>query len=157
MLEVRELIVSYGMVRALDAVSISVDRGGITAVLGANGAGKTTLLRVVGGLVRPRSGSVLLDGADITGLPAEEVVRLGLAHVPEGRGVITELTVHDNLRMASCGARSSRFPVPADRGGQIGRAGLVGVQAGHGVDALALAGGRAAAVDADGQAGVGRT
>ncbi|MGW3244462.1 ABC transporter ATP-binding protein [Streptomyces sp. NPDC001070] len=99
MLEVRELTVSYGMVRALDEVSLTVDEGGITAVLGANGAGKTTLLRAVNGLVRPRSGSVLLDGTDITRLPVEEVVRLGLAHVPEGRGVITELTVHDNLRL----------------------------------------------------------
>jgi branched-chain amino acid transport system ATP-binding protein len=98
-LEVRELTVSYGMVRALDEVSLTVDEGGITAVLGANGAGKTTLLRAVNGLVRPRSGSVLLDGTDITRLPVEEVVRLGLAHVPEGRGVITELTVHDNLRL----------------------------------------------------------
>ncbi|MEU1618929.1 ABC transporter ATP-binding protein [Streptomyces sp. NPDC008238] len=99
MLEVRELVVSYGMVRALDEVSLTVERGSITAVLGANGAGKTTLLRTVNGLVRPRSGSVLLDGTDIAGLPVEEVVRLGLAHVPEGRGVITELTVHDNLRL----------------------------------------------------------
>ncbi|MFD8073870.1 ABC transporter ATP-binding protein [Streptomyces sp. NPDC059718] len=99
MLEVRELVVSYGMVRALDEVSLTVDQGSITAVLGANGAGKTTLLRTVNGLVRPRSGSVLLDGTDISRLPVEEVVRLGLAHVPEGRGVITELTVHDNLRL----------------------------------------------------------
>ncbi|MFE0632014.1 ABC transporter ATP-binding protein [Streptomyces sp. NPDC058864] len=99
MLEVRELAVSYGMVRALDEVSLTVGQGSITAVLGANGAGKTTLLRTVNGLVRPRSGSVLLDGTDITRLPVEEVVRLGLAHVPEGRGVITELTVHDNLRL----------------------------------------------------------
>ncbi|MFF3947040.1 ABC transporter ATP-binding protein [Streptomyces sp. NPDC001902] len=99
MLEVRELVVSYGMVRALDEVSLTVDQGSITAVLGANGAGKTTLLRTVNGLVRPRSGSVLLDGTDISRLPVEEVVRLGLSHVPEGRGVITELTVHDNLRL----------------------------------------------------------
>lgn len=99
MLEVRELVVSYGMVKALDEVSLTVGQGSITAVLGANGAGKTTLLRTVNGLVRPRSGSVLLDGTDITRLPVEEVVRLGLAHVPEGRGVITELTVHDNLRL----------------------------------------------------------
>jgi len=98
-LEVRELVVSYGMVRALDEVSLTVDQGSITAVLGANGAGKTTLLRTVNGLVRPRSGSVLLDGTDISRLPVEEVVRLGLSHVPEGRGVITELTVHDNLRL----------------------------------------------------------
>jgi branched-chain amino acid transport system ATP-binding protein len=98
-LEVRELVVAYDMVRALDQVSLTVERGSITAVLGANGAGKTTLLRTVNGLVRPRSGSVLIDGADITRLPVEKVVRLGLAHVPEGRGVITELSVHDNLRL----------------------------------------------------------
>lgn len=115
MLEVRELVVSYGMVRALDEVSLTVDQGSITAVLGANGAGKTTLLRTVNGLVRPRSGSVLLDGTDISRLPVEEVVRLGLSHVPEGRGVITELTVHDNLRLGGLwrGRRERRALQPA--------------------------------------------
>lgn len=99
MLEIDGLTVRYGMVRALDEVSLTVDQGSITAVLGANGAGKTTLLRAVHGLVRPRAGRIVLDGSDITRLPVEDAVRRGLAHVPEGRGVITELSVHDNLRL----------------------------------------------------------
>ncbi|WP_141576250.1 ABC transporter ATP-binding protein [Actinomadura sp. WMMA1423] len=99
MLEVRDLTVSYGAVRALGGVDLSVEEGSVTAVLGANGAGKTTLLRAVSGLLRPRAGRVGLDGADITGLPVEEVVRLGVAHVPQSGGVITELTVQENLRL----------------------------------------------------------
>jgi branched-chain amino acid transport system ATP-binding protein len=99
MLEVRELVTTYGAVRALDGVWLTVPAGSITAVLGANGAGKTTLLRTVNGLVRARSGSVRLDGREVTRLPPERLVRLGLGHVPEGRGVITELTVEDNLRL----------------------------------------------------------
>ena len=69
------------------------------AVLGANGAGKTSMLRTICGLVRPTAGRVLLEGEDITGLAVEEIVRRGLAHVPEGRGVIGELTVAENLRL----------------------------------------------------------
>ncbi|MEU8307886.1 ABC transporter ATP-binding protein [Actinomadura sp. NPDC048955] len=99
MLEVKGLTVAYGAVRALGGVDLSVDEGSVTAVLGANGAGKTTLLRAVSGLLRPRSGRVALDGADITGLAVEEIVRLGVAHVPQNGGVITELTVRDNLRL----------------------------------------------------------
>ena len=99
MLDIEGLVTTYGAVRALDGVDLSVRAGGITAVLGANGAGKTTLLRTVGGLVRPRSGRVRLDGRDVSGRPPEELVRLGLGHVPEGRGIVTELTVEENLRL----------------------------------------------------------
>ena len=99
MLEVRELVATYGPVKALDGVSLEVPAGKITAVIGANGAGKTTLLRTVSGLVQARSGSVLLEGADITKTPVEEMVRRGMAHVPEGRGVIAELTIEENLRL----------------------------------------------------------
>jgi len=98
-LEIKDLVTAYGPVKALDGVSMSVPAGKITAVLGANGAGKTSLLRTVSGLVRSRSGSVSLDGKDITRSPVEEMVRLGMAHVPEGRGVIAELTVEENLRL----------------------------------------------------------
>ena len=73
--------------------------GSVTAVLGANGAGKTSLLRTITGLVRPTSGQIKLAGEDITRLPVEEIVRRGMAHVPEGRGVIAELTVQENLRL----------------------------------------------------------
>ncbi|WP_151770366.1 ABC transporter ATP-binding protein [Streptomyces abyssomicinicus] len=99
MFEVRDLTTSYGPVRALDGVSFTAREGRVTAVLGANGAGKTTLLRTASGLVRPQRGQVLLEGRDITRTPAEDMARLGLAHVPEGRGVITELTVEENLRL----------------------------------------------------------
>ncbi|WP_214367850.1 ABC transporter ATP-binding protein [Pseudonocardia sp. H11422] len=100
-LEVRGLITAYGPVTALDGVDVRADRGAITAVLGANGAGKTTLLRTISGLVRPSAGQVLVDGADLTCAPAEAVARAGVAHVPEGRGVITELTVEENLRLGA--------------------------------------------------------
>lgn len=99
MLEIEGLTVDYGPVRALDSIDISVESGSITAVLGANGAGKTTLLRTLSGLVRPRGGTVTLDGTDITRRAPEDVVKLGMSHVPEGRGVIAELTVEENLRL----------------------------------------------------------
>jgi branched-chain amino acid transport system ATP-binding protein len=98
-LDVADLVVAYGAVTALDNVSIEIAGGSVTAVLGANGAGKTTLLRAVSGLVRPRSGRITVDGRAITGRPAEEIARLGVAHVPESGGVITELTVAENLKL----------------------------------------------------------
>jgi branched-chain amino acid transport system ATP-binding protein len=101
MLSVEDVVTTYGAVRALDGVSLEVAAGSITAVLGANGAGKTTLLRSVNGLVRPVSGKVVFDGHDLMRTKVEDVVRLGVAHVPEGRGVITELTVDENLRLGA--------------------------------------------------------
>jgi branched-chain amino acid transport system ATP-binding protein len=82
----------------------------VTAVLGANGAGKTTLLRTISGLVRPTSGQVQLDGEAITRMPVEDIVRRGLAHVPEGRGVIGELTVAENLRLRGLFRRREAMP-----------------------------------------------
>src|SRR5690606_7918529 len=112
-LEVRGLTTAYGAVVALDGVDLVAEPGRITAVLGANGAGKTTLLRTVSGLVRPQARAVLLDGADLTRAAAEQIARAGIAHVPEGRGVITELTVEENLRLgAMLGASRQR----TDRG-----------------------------------------
>jgi branched-chain amino acid transport system ATP-binding protein len=99
MLEVRDLETAYGPVRALRGVSFDVPASTITAVLGANGAGKTSLLRTLSGLVRARSGSIALDGEDIGRAPVEQLVRRGMAHVPEGRGVIAELSVEENLRL----------------------------------------------------------
>jgi branched-chain amino acid transport system ATP-binding protein len=100
-LEVEGLVTTYGAVRALDGVDLAVPAGSITAVLGANGAGKTTLLRTVNGLVRARAGMIRLDGRTVTRLPPDDLVRLGMGHVPEGRGVITELTVEENLRLGA--------------------------------------------------------
>jgi len=98
-LAVEDLVAGYGGVIALDRVSITAGTAAITAVLGANGAGKTTLLRAVSGMVRPRRGRVLLGGADLAGRSPEQMVRAGVAHVPEGQGVIPELTVEENLRV----------------------------------------------------------
>ena len=99
MLAVEELVTDYGPVRAVNRVSLSVSEGSVIAVLGANGAGKTSLLRTITGLVRPSSGKVTFEGEDITAMPVEDIVRRGVAHVPEGRGVIAELTVLENLRL----------------------------------------------------------
>jgi branched-chain amino acid transport system ATP-binding protein len=101
MLEVHELSVSYGAVDALKSVTLSARPGAITAILGANGAGKTTLLRTVSGLVKPKSGSVRFGDEELLGRAVEDVARRGVAHVPEGRGVIAELTVEENLRLAT--------------------------------------------------------
>lgn len=99
LLQIEALSADYGAVRALDQVTLEVAQGSVTVVLGANGAGKTTLLRTISGLRRASAGHVLLDGEDITGAPVEAIVRRGVAHVPEGRGVIAELTTEDNLRL----------------------------------------------------------
>jgi branched-chain amino acid transport system ATP-binding protein len=109
LLEIRGLSVGYGPVQALAGVDLELPQGAITAVLGANGAGKTTLLRTVNGLLRPQAGSIRVAGREITALAVEDVVRLGVAHVPEGRGVITELTVAENLRLGGLWRRD-----PAD-------------------------------------------
>jgi branched-chain amino acid transport system ATP-binding protein len=101
MLEITDLIVEYGAVRALDSVDIEVAEGSITAVLGANGAGKTTLLRTLSGLVRPSKGTIRFLDRKISGRAPEDIVRDGIAHVPEGRGVIAELTVDENLRVGA--------------------------------------------------------
>ena len=98
-LTVEHVEAGYGGVIALQDVSITAKPGTITAVLGANGAGKTTLLATISGLVRARKGRVTLDGTDLTRRPPEEIVRAGVAHVPEGQAVITELTVEENLRV----------------------------------------------------------
>src|SRR5450631_2899165 len=99
MLAVDGLTTSYGAIEALRDVSFTVADGSITAVLGANGAGKTTLLRSMTGLVKPQAGTVRYDGTDLLDLPVEDVVRHGVAHVPEGRSVVKELTVDENLRL----------------------------------------------------------
>lgn len=99
MLVVEGLSVSYGPVQALQDVSLSVPPGQVTAVIGANGAGKSTLLRTLAGLVRPQAGRVTFNGEDITGWAPEDIVRSGIAMVPEGRSTIPELSVEENLRL----------------------------------------------------------
>jgi branched-chain amino acid transport system ATP-binding protein len=110
-LAVEELVAGYGEVIALDGVTLAARAAGITAVLGANGAGKTTLLRAISGMIRPRRGRILLADRDVAGRSPEQIVRTGIAHVPEGQGVIPELTVEENLRigmMSWHGKRTAR-------------------------------------------------
>ena len=125
-LATEDVVAGYGGVPVLHGVSVTVAAGTITTVLGANGAGKTTLLRTIGGAVRPSRGRILLDGVNLARRRPEEVARAGLAHVPEGQGVITELTVEENLRLgallqkggrrqAALDAAYQRFPMLADR------------------------------------------
>jgi branched-chain amino acid transport system ATP-binding protein len=107
-LEVEGLTVCYGAVDALKDVSLQLGEGMVTAVLGANGAGKTTLLRTITGMVRPRRGAVRYQGRDLTRMAVEDVVRCGVAHVPEGRGVIEQLSVDENLQLGSLWRRDRR-------------------------------------------------
>jgi branched-chain amino acid transport system ATP-binding protein len=108
LLEVSGLTAGYDGVPVLHEVDLRVQAGTVHAVLGANGAGKTTLLRALSGLVRPSAGRIIFDGTDITALPVEHLVRRGLAHVPEGRGVIAELTVDENLRLGGLWRRDRK-------------------------------------------------
>jgi branched-chain amino acid transport system ATP-binding protein len=99
-LEVDALHVAYGATRALHGIGFAVEAGGITTILGANGAGKTTTLRAVSGMVA-RSGIVRFDGQRIEGRASEDIARLGIAHVPEGRGTFVDFTVEENLRLGA--------------------------------------------------------
>jgi branched-chain amino acid transport system ATP-binding protein len=101
MLELKNLQVSYGAITALHGISLSVKAGSIVTLIGSNGAGKSTALRAISGLVKPQAGEILYNGARIGGLPAHQLVKLGLAHVPEGRMIFANLTVHENLMMGA--------------------------------------------------------
>jgi branched-chain amino acid transport system ATP-binding protein len=126
LLDVRGLYAGYGDVAVLHDIGLTVPEGSIVAVLGANGAGKTTLLRTLSGLVRGTRGKIVFDGSDTAGVPVEQLVRRGLAHVPEGRGVIDELTVEENLRLGGLWKNADHahvytlFPALADRRGHLG-------------------------------------
>src|SRR5579863_5512997 len=100
-LELKNLTVSYGTITALREISLEVRRGDIVTLIGANGAGKTTALRAISGLLKAQSGEVLYEGRNITNLPAHQIVKLGLSHVPEGRMVFANLTVMENLMMGA--------------------------------------------------------
>ena len=100
-LEIRDLCVSYGGIRALKGVSLSVDEGQIGTLIGANGAGKSTTLRAISGLQKVQSGSILYGGEELTSLPAKEIVRRGIIHVPEGRRVFPDMTVAENLKIGA--------------------------------------------------------
>ncbi len=125
-LAVADVVAGYGSAPVLNGVSVLARPGTITAVLGANGAGKTTLLRTISGFVRTRSGQVKLDDVSLTRLAPDRIARAGVAHVPEGQGVITELTIEENLKLGLLLRRRAdraaalddayrRFAVLADR------------------------------------------
>lgn len=131
LLEIDNLIVSYDAITALHGLSLRVERGSVVCLVGANGAGKSTVLRAVSGLKRPGEGAIRLEGRDLTRLAPHDIVRLGVAHSPEGRGVFPDLTVGENLRLGAYirtdpdGIRSdlervmNLFPRLADRRRQL--------------------------------------
>lgn len=106
LLSVENLAVNYGAIRALKEISFNLKPGEVVTLIGANGAGKTTTLRTISGLLRPASGKIVFDGRDITRTPPHEIVARGIAHVPEGRGIFTNLTVRENLHLAGYVRRS---------------------------------------------------
>jgi branched-chain amino acid transport system ATP-binding protein len=101
LLEAKDLNVYYGAIHALQGVSFSVDEGEIVSLIGANGAGKSTTLKTISGLLRPRVGDVLLRGESLKTMPAQDIVRRGVIHVPEGRKIFAPLTVQENLEMGA--------------------------------------------------------
>jgi branched-chain amino acid transport system ATP-binding protein len=116
LLELRDVDVAYGDLPALRGVSLMIEAGEIISVVGANGAGKTTMLRTVSGLLRPRAGEILLDGARVDRLPTHAVVERGVVHVPEGRKIFPSLTVRENLELGSYTPRAR-----AERGQSLDR------------------------------------
>jgi branched-chain amino acid transport system ATP-binding protein len=130
MLSVNDVEVRYGAVPAIRNLSMNVDRGEIVTLLGANGAGKTTTLRMISGLHRPFSGTVTLEGEDITTTPAHHLVEMGLSHIPEGRHIFGTMSVIENLEMGAFRRKGnyssefdhiySLFPVLGERRKQLG-------------------------------------
>jgi len=131
MFEIKDLHVHYGVIHVLKGVSLTVNDGEIVTLIGANGAGKTTTLRTISGLKKPTSGQIILDGVDITNTSAQERVKMGISHVPEGRHVFPSMTVLENLELGAYLRKDKEgiakdlkrvydlFPVLADRRKQL--------------------------------------
>lgn len=131
MLEVKDLEVYYGMIQAIKGISFEVNQGEVIALIGANGAGKTTTLHTITGLLSLKKGSVLFEGQDITKVPAHKIVSMGMAHVPEGRRVFSQLSVYENLKLGAYTRKDKsnidkelqsiyeRFPRLAERKNQL--------------------------------------
>ena len=131
LLEVKDLEVNYGLIKAIKGVSFEVNEGEIVALIGANGAGKTTVMHAVNGLLQKANGSVSFLGKDVTNVPAHNMVYLGMAQVPEGRRIFQELTVYENLQMGFYSAKNKadfdklleevyeNFPILKERKNQI--------------------------------------
>jgi branched-chain amino acid transport system ATP-binding protein len=109
LLELASIDTYYGNIRALRGVSLVVDRGEIVTLIGANGAGKSTTLRTISGTLKPRLGTVQLEGQEIQDLPAHEIVKLGVAHSPEGRRVFSRMTVQENLQLGAFVRKGEKF------------------------------------------------
>lgn len=101
LLSVENIEVYYGVIKALKGISFEVNEGEIVALIGANGAGKTTTLHTITGLLRPKTGKIIYEGKEISKIPAHKIVSMGMAHVPEGRRIFSELTVYDNIRLGA--------------------------------------------------------
>ena len=114
LLTIKNLSVHYGAIQAVHGVSIAVESGEIVTLIGANGAGKSTTLRAVSGLVKPSAGTITFDGKNLAGLAPHKILRLGLAQVPEGRGIFPNLTVGENLDLGAF-ARTDRKNIASDR------------------------------------------
>ncbi len=131
LLEIKDLAVNYGMITALKGISFEVNQGEVIALIGANGAGKTTTLHAITGLLPVKSGSILFNGVELTKTPAHKIVKMGMAHVPEGRRIFQNLTVLDNLKLGAFTRKDKdgiakdmqmvydRFPRLAERKSQI--------------------------------------
>ncbi len=114
MLELRGVRTFYGAIEALKGISLKVEEGEVVALLGSNGAGKSTTLRTISGLLRPREGEIRFQGQSIAGLPPDEIVKLGIVHVPEGRRIFGPLTVEENLEMGAFLARGQKKRIQED-------------------------------------------
>ena len=111
LLEIKDLHVSYGHIKALKGVSMKVKKGNIVAILGANGGGKTTLLKKISGLINSESGTIEFEGQNITKLPSEKIAGLGIVQSPEGRQIFTDLTVEENLRIGAFKVKKRKVQV----------------------------------------------
>ncbi|MCD6427871.1 MAG: ABC transporter ATP-binding protein [Caldisericaceae bacterium] len=109
MLEVKNLIVSYGAIKALKGISFTVKPGTIVTLIGANGAGKTTTLRTISGLIKAQEGHIYFMGDEITNIPAHKIVQMGITHVPEGRRIFPDLTVRENLELGAWTLRDPKL------------------------------------------------
>ena len=132
MLKVENLNVYYGVIQALKGISFYLNQGEVVALIGANGAGKSTTLKTISGIMRPREGSIAFNGEEITSKPAQDIVKLGIVHVPEGRRIFARMTVLENLYMGAFTINDKaqinqdiqemfeRFPRLAERKNQLG-------------------------------------